>query len=530
MAHLADNGVHTDFLFSLSAEDIERTRDAVLAHFTRYESEDGSTSSLIFARIDGVDPLKADVATAAGVRAFRRQTVATVIDRRLRKVHDVLVDVAAERVISSTHVPGVQPNIPLEDMEAFETVCKSSSAVRAVLRSRGVEDFRPELLQVDPISSGNFGIETEKGRRLATGFAYYLDHPLDNGYAHPVPGLSITVDLDTHEIFHINDFPTAGSKIPKTDHSSYNGTLHQWYSPLLASQPRMEQAKPLEIVQPDGPSFAFSGVSGRHITWLEWDMDIGFNYREGLTLHRITYRDPTTAKQRPICYRASVAEMAVPYAAPGLDKHRQNPIDSGEYGLGALANSLTNGCDCLGEIRYLDVVVNDGAGNPRTIPSAICIHEEDAGLLWKHFDLRYDLSEVRRKRILVISFVATVGNYDYAFYWKFSRDGAFELDVKLTGIIHTEAKHPVNEKYGTEVQPGVMGTVHSHFFCARLDMTIDGLRNRVSELDYVAEDVPGPNNCNEHGNAVFVAQKELLTERAAGRKSNPRAEVRCRVC
>ena len=370
MAHLADNGVHTDFLFSLSAEDIERTRDAVLAHFTRYESEDGSTSSLIFARIDGVDPLKADVATAAGVRAFRRQTVATVIDRRLRKVHDVLVDVAAERVISSTHVPGVQPNIPLEDMEAFETVCKSSSAVRAVLRSRGVEDFRPELLQVDPISSGNFGIETEKGRRLATGFAYYLDHPLDNGYAHPVPGLSITVDLDTHEIFHINDFPTAGSKIPKTDHSSYNGTLHQWYSPLLASQPRMEQAKPLEIVQPDGPSFAFSGVSGffcfqcglfnygigsccdartslnvffffvppvhlgttackgRHITWLEWDMDIGFNYREGLTLHRITYRDPTTAKQRPICYRASVAEMAVPYAAPGLDKHRQNPIGS----------------------------------------------------------------------------------------------------------------------------------------------------------------------------------------------------------
>lgn len=72
---------------------------------------------------------------------------------------------------------------------------------------------------------------------------------------------------------------------------------------------------------------------GRHITWLEWDMDIGFNYREGLTLHRITYRDPTTARQRPICYRASVAEMAVPYAAPGLDKHRQNPI-------GAVVSSL----------------------------------------------------------------------------------------------------------------------------------------------------------------------------------------------
>lgn len=261
MAHVADNGVYTDYLFSLSAEDVERTRDTVLAHFKK-ESESGSTSSLIFARIDVVDPLKAEVATVAAVRAFRRRTVATVIDRQHRKVYDVLVDLAEGRVISSTFMPGVQPNIPLEDMEAFETVCKSSEEVRSVLRSRGVRNFRPELLQVDPISSGNFGIEAEKGRRLATGFAYYLDHPLDNGYAHPVPGLSITVDLDTREVFRINDFPTQGSEIPKTDHASYNGTLHQWYSPLLASQPRMERAKPLEIVQPDGPSFAFSGVSG----------------------------------------------------------------------------------------------------------------------------------------------------------------------------------------------------------------------------------------------------------------------------
>jgi len=85
--------------------------------------------------------------------------------------------------------------------------------------------------------------------------------------------------------------------------------------------------------------------------WLEWEFDIGFTFREGLTLHNITYRDPNTTEQRQVCYRASVAEMAVPYGGPTWDRQRQNPIDAGEYGLGALANSLRNGCDCLGEIR-----------------------------------------------------------------------------------------------------------------------------------------------------------------------------------
>ncbi len=29
-------------------------------------------------------------------------------------------------------------------------------------------------------------------------------------------------------------------------------------------------------------------AAGRHLRWLEWDLDVGFTYREGLTLHRIT--------------------------------------------------------------------------------------------------------------------------------------------------------------------------------------------------------------------------------------------------
>ena len=62
----------------------------------------------------------------------------------------------------------------------------------------------------------------------------------------------------------------------------------------------------------------------------------------------------------------------------------KNAFDVGEAGMGLLANSLVLGCDCLGEIRYMDAVVNNNQGQALLLKNAICIHEEDIGLLWKH--------------------------------------------------------------------------------------------------------------------------------------------------
>ena len=64
--------------------------------------------------------------------------------------------------------------------------------------------------------------------------------------------------------------------------------------------------------------------------------------------------------------------------------------------------------------------------------SSLCVFIR---LLWKHWDFRQDVTEVRRKRQLVISFIATVGNYEYAFYWKFSRDGVSDIVPRFLGWI-----------------------------------------------------------------------------------------------
>ena len=130
--------------------------------------------------------------------------------------------------------------------------------------------------------------------------------------------------------------------------------------------------------------------------------------------------------------------MVVPYGDPGAMHGWKNAFDAGEWGLGRMANSLKLGCDCLGVIHYFDAVLATEQGEPYTVEHAICLHEEDYGILWKHVDQRGGTDEVRRSRRLVVSFIATVGNYEYGFYWYLYLDGNIQLEVKLTGIVSTD--------------------------------------------------------------------------------------------
>ena len=224
--------------------------------------------------------------------------------------------------------------------------------------------------------------------------------------------------------------------------------------------------KPLEITQPEGPSFT---VDGYLVAWQNWKFVIGFNAREGLTLHHLRYRDGN--EDRSILYRASLTEMVVPYGHPGGGHFRKNAFDVGEYGIGVLANSLTLGCDCLGAIRYFDAWLADSKGDPYCIESSVCLHEEDFGILWKHTDLFTGEVDVRRARRLVVSSISTVGNYEYGSFWYFHQDGSIHFEIKATGILNTAGLRPGEAPdYGTIVSPGVYAHYHQHVFNMRLDI------------------------------------------------------------
>ena len=202
------------------------------------------------------------------------------------------------------------------------------------------------------------------------------------------------------------------------------------YLPSLLPM-RLREVTPLEISQPEGVGFT---LDGHLLSWQNWQLRLGFNHREGLVLHQVAFRDGQ--RWRSVAHRLSFAEMVVPYRDASPDHYRRTAFDIGEWGLGFMTTSLSLGCDCLGDITYLDAVVHDSRGEPRTIPNAICVHEEDSGVGWKHVDERAGV-EVRRARRLVISFHVTVANYEYLVYWRFYQDGNIECEVRATGILVT---------------------------------------------------------------------------------------------
>ena len=166
------------------------------------------------------------------------------------------------------------------------------------------------------------------------------------------------------------------------------------------------------------------------------------------------------------------------------------------------------GCDCLGEIRYLDAVLPGGDGEPNEVPNAICLHEEDVGVAWKHNDLFTGSAETRRMRRLVISSFVAIGNYDYGFFWYLYLDGRVELEIKATGVLFTSA-YVEGSRWATQVAPGLGGPYHQPMFSARLDMTVDGVDNAVDEVEL--ERLPaGPDN--PHGNAFTRRVTRLARE------------------
>jgi primary-amine oxidase len=484
------DAVSTDPLAPLTAVEIE-TLVALL------RDRHGLDVRHRFVRVDLLEPSKEVIAKWRPGDPVDRCGLAVLLDRSANATYEAVVSVTDREVRSFEQIPGVQPEVMADEFEEAERAVKDSPLFQEALAKRGIDDV--DSLCVDPWSAGSYGTD-DRNRRLMRCLAWVrLDGPDDNCYAHPIDNLTAIVDLNTMEVVEVEDYGVVS--VPREPGN---------YSPDAVGGLRTD-LRPLDVVQPDGPSFT---VDGHVVAWQKWRFRIGWTHREGLVLHTITYQDGN--EERSILHRAALSSMLVPYGDPRPAQYRKNAFDAGEYGLGYLANSLELGCDCLGEIRYLDATLCDSQGRPYTIRNAICIHEEDDGILWKHMDFRTQYTEVRRSRRLVVSVIATVGNYEYAFYWRFYQDGSLEHDIRLTGILSTAAVEPGERPpFGQLLnREGLYGALHQHFFNYRLDFDLDGVDNAVYEVDTVRLD-PNP-----HGNGQQPVETLLRTEMEARRTAD----------
>ncbi|HKF76284.1 MAG TPA: primary-amine oxidase [Candidatus Dormibacteraeota bacterium] len=472
----------------------------------------GLADSARFVYVSLREPPKAAVLAFRDGDPIDREAVVLLRERQERRTYEAVVSISAGEVRSWRELTGIQPPIMFEEFMTAEEAVKKDPRWQEAMRRRGVSDL--ENVMIDPWSLGYNGPDDapDRGRFIRPLTWVRRAGPEDNGYAYPVEGLVVRFDLDRMEVIEVEDHGVVPLP-PRSGNYTVEGIADPSNSPYFPAGPRSD-LRPVEITQPEGRSFQ---VDGHEVRWQKWRFRVGFTPREGLVLHTIGYEDG--GRVRPIVYRASLVEMFIPYGDPRPTQYRKNVFDMGEYGVGMLSNSLELGCDCLGDIFYFDAHVNDNDGAAQEIKNAICMHEEDYGILWKHTDFRTEKVQVRRSRRLVVSTIATVGNYEYGYFWYFQQDGTIQYEIKLSGVASVGALPPGEKpKHGTMLAPGLYGPHHQHFFCVRLDMMVDGTSNSVYECDSVAVP-PGPEN--PHGNAWVVRSTLLTRESVAQRVIEP---------
>ncbi|KAF9881752.1 peroxisomal copper amine oxidase [Colletotrichum karsti] len=479
-------------LDQLSIEEIQRAAKLIKDH--------ASPKTLKFNCLTLREPKKNEYAAFKAGRGPRpdRRAFAIVIDKLSSQVSEVVVNLKTSAVELWKDVSDVAPTLTLEDLDICESVTRKDPRVIQACREIGIYDMSKVFIDAWAIG---FDHRWGTDRRLQQGIVYYRNSPDDNQYAHPLD-FSVVVDTEKAEVLSVDIRLVNGerTKVPLEEHNYLPAFIGDGY--------QKDKLKPIDITQPQGVSFR---TSGNEISWAGLKMHVGFNYREGIVLSDVRIDDE--GRERSLFNRISVVEMVVPYGNPDPPHHRKHAFDVGEYGTGLMTNSLKLGCDCKGVIHYMDAIMAVSTGEAAIVKNAICIHEEDNGLLYKHTDYRDGTVISARDRKLIISQIITAANYEYCFYHTFLLDGTYKLEIKLTGMLNTYCMHPSETAapFGTEVAPAINAHNHQHIFSLRVDPEIDGPNNSILQGDAVPADEPLGSPGNLYGNGFYNKKTPLKT-------------------
>jgi primary-amine oxidase len=336
-------------LSPLSAADIDRFREILDRHAL-------VSDSIRFAYVALAEPDKADIRSGG---LIERHVSGLLIDLATAATREVVVnletgDLAKNRLIDG--LTGGQGPTFDEDFDLADQIVKADARWITAIAKRGITDL--ENVRTVALSAGSFEYRDELGVRATRVLAFYSNYPTDSVWAHPIDGVVADVDLTNERVL----------RVIETDIVHVPAESGDYLDPAIRGLERTS-LRPIEITQPNGVSFT---LEDNVLSWENWSVRLGFNGREGLTLHNLAFNDDGSV--RSIIDRASISEMVVPYGDPTPTHSWQNYFDVGEYQFGRLANSLELGCDCVGDITYLDAVVVNDFGHPVTVKNAKCVN------------------------------------------------------------------------------------------------------------------------------------------------------------
>ena len=349
----------------LSAAEIERAWEIV-----RGERALGPRVRVIFVMLH--EPAKKVVLEHRPGEPVDRAAFVVLIDSAAGKTYEAIVSLAEGRVLSWEHIPGAQPAIVLDEFTDCEAAVRADPRWQAAMRKRGVTDFEPGM--VDCWSAGNFGFAADEGRRLVRALTWVRRHPGDNGYARPVENLLTVVDLNAMKV-------RRGRGRRRRARCRRRTPTTRRRRPATRTGPQAHRDPPA-----GGPELHAS--TGHELRWQKWRLRIGFTPREGLVLHTVTYEDQGRERPGPLPGLGRGHGGALRRPAPDLlppQRLRRGRVRHRHARQLAGQRLRLPGRDPLSRRAWSTTAGADAV----TLPNAVCIHEEDAGILWKHVDWRH---------------------------------------------------------------------------------------------------------------------------------------------
>lgn len=149
---------------------------------------------------------------------------------------------------------------------------------------------------------------TDENRRFFQGLCFAQDkrsgNEDSNFYSFPLPIIPV-MDAHTQKITRVDRPATGGNGDGLLEQTFKRDIIGHCksseYVPELLPEGTRKDLKPLNVVQPEGPSFRVTNES--LVEWQKWRFRVAFNPREGATIHDVSYDG------RSVMHRLAISEM-----------------------------------------------------------------------------------------------------------------------------------------------------------------------------------------------------------------------------
>ncbi|MEV1065013.1 copper amine oxidase [Streptomyces sp. NPDC050263] len=243
-------------------------------------------------------------------------------------------------------------------------------------------------------------------------------------------------------------------------------------------------------------------------TGTTWRMCWRFEAKSGLILEKVSYQPPGETKPIRVLNSAKIAQIHVPYD-DGSNEY--NDITDYNFGSG-LVNMGPAECPG-GTIKT--VKVPDPFNGENANVKGLCTTTRSRGHAYRLQSDPTKAFQAQGKDLLIYT-VNKVGWYEYITEWRFSDDGAINMNVGATGSL-SPFDYDAGDGRGWPIGKGAKSyaTSHSHNVFWRLDFGLDGSSNtKVEQYDSVVSPPVGGQQGPTNKTTRTAVTKELAGDAA----------------